>query len=125
MAEEKTPVLEAVIPILSVVGFESALDYYQRVLGFELAWRWGEPTYLASVCRDNVELNLGVRGQVGPPGDSRAYFRMSGVDAYYDAVSRAGATITVAIDDRPYGLRDFAVRDASGNVLSFGEPTDE
>ena len=125
MTEEKTPLLEDVIPILSVVGLESALDYYQRVLGFKLAWRWGEPTYLASVCRDNVELNLGVRGEVGPPGDSRVYFRISSVDAYYAAVSRAGAEITVPIDDRPYGLRDFALRDASGNVLSFGEPTGE
>jgi uncharacterized glyoxalase superfamily protein PhnB len=123
MSEGKPPVLAAVVPILSVVDLAEALEFYQRVLGFEPGWKWGEPTYLASVCRDAVELNLGTRGRVGPPGPSQAYFQMTGVDAYYAAVSRAGAEIAVSLEDRPYGLRDFSVRDASGNRLDFGEPT--
>ena len=115
------PVLESVAPIFSVEGFADALAYYQRVLGFAIAWTWGEPPYLASVCRDQVEVNLGERGKAGPTGPSQAYFRMGGVDAYYVQLRAAGAEIPVPIGDRPYGLRDFSLRDPSGNRLDFGE----
>ena len=114
-------VLESVTPIFSVENLAEALAYYQRVFGFAIAWTWGEPPYLACVCRDQVEVNLGERGKAGPPGPSRAYFRMRGIDAYYEQLCAADVTVAVPIDDRPYGLRDFGVRDPSGNELDFGE----
>ena len=120
-ADAKPPALDSVTPILSVLDLSAALEFYERVLGFRRAWTWGEPAYLASVCRDQVELNLGVRGKVGPPDTSQAYLRVSGVDRYFAQLSKAGAEIREAIADRPYGLRDFSVRDPSGNVLDFGE----
>jgi uncharacterized glyoxalase superfamily protein PhnB len=46
---------------------------------------------------------------------------MLGIDSYYEQIRAAGAEIAVSIDDRPYGLRDFSVRDPSGNRLDFGE----
>ena len=120
---EDPALFESVAPLLSVDDLKSALDYYQRVLGFQIAWTWGEPAYLASVCRDRVELNLGERGKAGPPGASRVYIRLQGIDAYFERVSKAGAEIATPIADRPYGMRDFGVREPSGNQLDFGQPT--
>ena len=117
----KPPVFESVAPLLSVDDLKSALEYYQRVLGFQIGWTWGEPPYLASVCRQRVELNLGERGKAGPPGTSRVYIRVSGVDACYERISKSGATIATPIADRPYGMRDFGVLDPSGNQLDFGQ----
>lgn len=113
--------IDSVTPNFSVENLAEALEYYQRVFGFAIAWTWGEPAYLASVCRDQVDLMLGERGKAGPPGTARTYFRMHGVDAYYEQLRAAGATVAVEIGDRPYGLRDFCVRDPSGNELDFGE----
>jgi uncharacterized glyoxalase superfamily protein PhnB len=113
--------LDSVTPNFSVENLADALAFYQRALGFTIAWTWGEPAYLAAVCRDQVEIMLGERGKAGPPGTARTYFRMHGVDAYYEQLRAAGATIAVEIGDRPYGLRDFCVRDPSGNELDFGE----
>jgi uncharacterized glyoxalase superfamily protein PhnB len=122
VSRSSAPRLDSVAPILSVDDVPAALDWYQRVLGFGVAWRWGDPVGLASVCRENVELNLGKRGEYGAPGPSHVYIRLTGVDAYYEQLQRAGAAIRVPIDDRVYGLRDFSVEDASGNRLDFGEP---
>lgn len=119
---ERALAFESVTPILSVVDLEAALTWYQHVLGFERAWSWGTPTTLASVCRGNVELNLGLRGQMGPPGPSQVYLRVSPVDVLWERMLAAGAEVKAPIADREYGLRDFSVRDASGNVLDFGEP---
>lgn len=34
---------------------------------------------------------------------------------------KKGAAITVPLDKRPYGMRDFAVDDLDGNTLVFGK----
>ena len=122
MSEDNKAFLEAAVPILSVTDLPEALDYYERVLGFQVGWKWGEPPRLASVCRDRVELNLSQSGE-GKPGPSKVYFQMAGVDAYYDHITIAGAKVAVPIADRPYGMRDFRIVDPSGNELSFGEAT--
>lgn len=125
MTPSGVPHLASVAPILSVHDLPSALDWYPRVLGFAVAWTWGDPVGLASVCRDAVELNLGKRGEYGAPGPSQIYVRLSGIDGFYEQVCRAGATIRVEIGDRPYGLRDFSIEDESGNRLDFGEPIED
>lgn len=123
MNEQNTPVLKAAVPVLSVEDVRVALEYYENVLGFQVGWTWGEPPHLASVCRDNVELNLGQKEKTGPPGASRVYFQIDGVDAYYEQAKAAGAKIITPLDDRPYGMRDFNLQDPSGTDLGFGEPT--
>ena len=118
------PVLEGVVPILSVADLAASLDYYTSVLGFEVAWEWGEPAYLASVFRDEVELNLSKVESTATLTASKVYFQVLDVGAYYAQVTAAGAKVDVALDDRPYGMKDFRIVDPSGNELSFGEGID-
>jgi len=122
MPEDKAMVLEAAVPILSVSDLSEAIDYYEQILGFQVGWRWGEPSRLASVCRDRVEVNLSQPPEQKPV-ISRVYFQMAGVDAYYNHITMAGAKVAVPLADRPYGMRDFRIVDPSGNELSFGEAT--
>ena len=122
MSEIKPAVLQAAVPILSVDNLSEALEYYESVLGVHVEWKWGEPTRLASVCRDRVEVNLAHSSERGR-SISKVYFQMAGVDAYYKQITAAGAKVPVALADRPYGMRDFRVADPSGNELSFGEAT--
>jgi len=110
-----------VTPILSVDDVDAALAWHEGALGFARAWTWGEPVELASVCREHVELNLGLRGKVGPPGPSQVYLRVAPIDAVWALVQAAGAEIVTPIGDRAYGMRDFSIRDPSGNRLDFGE----
>ena len=54
-------------------------------------------------------------------GSGEAYVGLRGVDAYFaELQSRNVACGDLA--DRPYGMRDFAVTDPSGNRIVFGEP---
>jgi uncharacterized glyoxalase superfamily protein PhnB len=114
-------ILQSAVPILSVGDLGAALEFYERVLGFDIEWKWGEPPHLASICRDRVEVNLSQLAPDSDPAISKVYFQMAGVDAYYLRVKTAGANVAIALADRPYGMRDFRVLDPSGNQLSFGE----
>ena len=111
----------SVSPFLATEDLPTNLAFYLDRLGFSLAWEWGEPTELAAVCRDEVELTLASRADTKPGGISRLYLHIDGVDSYHAQLQSAGVAITVAIADRPYGMRDFSVTDPAGNVLCFGQ----
>ena len=112
---------ESVSPIFSVTDMQQSVDFYRDVLGFDVAWAWGDPPDIAAVCRDGVEITLIQRAGASPAGASHACFRVSEVDAYYQGLVEAGARIVVSIGDRPYGMRDFRMADPSGNELSIGQ----
>ena len=53
---------------------------------------------------------------------SRLVFTTDDVDGLHDRLSAAGAEITSEPVDQQYGVRDFGVRDPSGNQLRFNQP---
>ena len=117
-----TPVhFHSVSPFLASEDLPVSLAFYLDKLGFTLAWEWGQPAELAAVCRDEVELTLASRADAKPDGISRLYLHIDGIDDYHAQLLDAGVVITVAIADRPYGMRDFSVTDPAGNVLCFGQ----
>jgi uncharacterized glyoxalase superfamily protein PhnB len=53
---------------------------------------------------------------------SRLVFTTDDVDALHDRLSAAGAEVLQESVDQQYGVRDFGVRDPSGNQLRFNQP---
>jgi uncharacterized glyoxalase superfamily protein PhnB len=117
-----TPVLHAVSPIFQVANLLRGIDYYTKVLGFELACTWGKPPDRASLCRDSVEITLEVELQ---PTPSNIYVQVNGIDNYYAVMVAAGAKVVVPLADRVYGMRDCRIEDPDGNAISFGEALDK
>jgi predicted enzyme related to lactoylglutathione lyase len=112
------PKLNAICPILQVKDLQRGIDFYTRVMGFELAWKWGEPPDRASLCRDAIEIALEVERL---PLRSQAYIQVTGIDEYFARVTAAGAKVTFPLADRVYGMRDGRIEDPDGNQLSLGE----
>lgn len=117
------PILDGVVPVLSVEDMETAVAYYRDVLGFRVGWTWEDPPTMAGVHRDRVEIHLARRGTSGPGGASCVSFQVRNVDAYLAECTGRGAKIVNDIGDREYGMRDFDLSDPGGNSLCFGEPT--
>jgi uncharacterized glyoxalase superfamily protein PhnB len=112
------PVLHAVSPIFRVANLQRGIDFYTKVMGFELGWTWGTPPDRASLCRDSVEITLEVEAQ---PRTSHVYVQVKGIDAYFAKVTAAGAPVIHPLADRVYGMRDGRVADPDGNHISLGE----
>jgi catechol 2,3-dioxygenase-like lactoylglutathione lyase family enzyme len=103
---------------LSVSDIVAAVDFYTKKLGFKLAFTWGDPTTMAGVNLGQVQIFL-EQGTPSPEG-CEVYFVVGDADELYEFQRANGVEIVTPPDDRPYGLRDYAVRDLFGYQLVFG-----
>lgn len=111
--------------IFHVSDVDAAVKFYTGVLGFSLDFRYGQ---LAGLVYGDVLLHLsGPNTSVTKRavGEGHVYLFCDEVDQYYGDITAKGATLLVPIADREYGLRDFAVKDADGNIVAFGEEIGE
>ncbi|MEO8295607.1 MAG: AAA family ATPase [Gemmatimonadota bacterium] len=112
--------LTSIHPILQVPDLTEATAWYAR-LGFQQMWTWGDPPARAGVVRDGVEIQLVTQTPGFPPGITFSYCHVVGVDDLYDQVRVEGLEIAQPLDNRPFGMRDFRLRDPGGNTIGFGE----
>jgi catechol 2,3-dioxygenase-like lactoylglutathione lyase family enzyme len=102
---------------IAVPDVPAAVDFYTTKLGFTLAFTWGDPVTFAGINLDRVQIFL----QHGTPGASGcAYFLVGDADELYEFHRSNGVEIVDSIEDRPYAIRDYVVRDPYGHYLSFG-----
>lgn len=115
------------IPKLPSRSLPRTLAFYER-LGFEGRLLEGG-SYLI-VTRGALELHFFPHPDV-VPADSWAgcYLRVLDVDAAYLDFSQArlpsqGIPRMDAVEDKPWGMREFAVIDEDGNLVQVGTPLD-
>ncbi|HXD32308.1 MAG TPA: glyoxalase superfamily protein [Pyrinomonadaceae bacterium] len=106
-------------PVLHVPNVEATARYYRDVLGF--TWDFGDDAY-AVVWRDNSAIHFVKDDRV--PSGIHLFQWIRDVDAYHKEIATRGAEITGAPSDRPYGLRELAVRDLNGVEVIFGQDID-
>ena len=105
---------------LAVSDIPTAVEFYVKKLGFQQAFTWGEPPTFAGVNLGEAQMFLG-KGTPTPSSETGAvYFLVGDADQLYEFHRANGAEIAQAIDDRPYGIRDYTVRDLYGYHLVFG-----
>jgi catechol 2,3-dioxygenase-like lactoylglutathione lyase family enzyme len=105
---------------LAVSDIPTAIEFYIKKLGFQEGFTWGDPPTFAGVNFGKVQVFLG-KGTPNPSSETSAvYFRVGDADQLYEFHRANGVEIAQTIDDRPYGLRDYAVRDLYGYYLVFG-----
>jgi catechol 2,3-dioxygenase-like lactoylglutathione lyase family enzyme len=107
--------------VFVVSDIAKSITHYRDALGFTVTFEYGNPTYYACLCRDEVALHLVAALQTKRlPGNGGICVFVRDVDRVHaDLVSR-GASVIKAPQDYAYGMRDFDVVDLDGNQLTFG-----
>jgi catechol 2,3-dioxygenase-like lactoylglutathione lyase family enzyme len=103
---------------LAVSDVRTAVDFYTSKLGFWLGFTWGDPPTIAGVNLGQVQIFL-EQGTPNPEGCS-VYFVVGNADELYDFQRAKGVEVVEPPGDRPWGLRDYTVRDLHGYRLCFG-----
>ena len=118
---------------------DKALAFYRDVLGLELKndVPLGDERWLtvASPEQPDVEIVLVTASMGHSPQDAEALsallakgvlgsaiFATDDLAATFERLRTAGAEVLQEPIDQPYGVRDCAFRDPSGNLLRFSQP---
>lgn len=133
----------SVTPNLLVRDIAASTAFYRDVLGFEIkqtvpdssrrspeAEADAEPFVFVWLERDGVPVFLNdpravaedFHGATELPagGTATMFFVITGVDAYHDAVAPK-AKVVMPLKTQFYGMREFAVTDPDGHIITFAE----
>ena len=122
----------SVTPNLIVRDVAKSTAFYCDILGFDIketvpeqgpfAFVWltrdGVPVFLndfKAVEHDYANASAATRG-----GTVAMFFVISGVDAYHSMVAPK-VNIVMALKTQVYGMREFALTDPDGHILTFAE----
>lgn len=123
---------QSVTPNLLVRDVKKSTEFYRDVLGFTMSETVPEkePFVFVWMKRDEVSVFLNditaaahdYPGAASLPrgGTAALFFVVSGVDAYHAKVAPA-ANVILPLKTQFYGMREFAVTDPDGHIITFAE----
>jgi catechol 2,3-dioxygenase-like lactoylglutathione lyase family enzyme len=113
------PRLTRAIPILPVLDLEATLAFYESKLGCK---RMIDLDSYAGVERDGLEIHFWLCTDAELPRSSSCRFDVRGIDALYEECRLAGILHpNTALEDKPWGYRQFDAVDRDGNLLTFAQ----
>jgi catechol 2,3-dioxygenase-like lactoylglutathione lyase family enzyme len=126
VSEPRTATITGAEPQLYVCDIAAALHFYQRTLGFSVAFSYGDPPFYAQVFRGGARLNL--RHVDAPPIDPAlrehdqllaATITLDDANPLFAEYQAAGVDFAQTLRAEPWGAHTFIVRDPDGNLLLF------
>jgi uncharacterized glyoxalase superfamily protein PhnB len=126
-------IFKKLTPNLLVANVERSLAFYEDVLGFTRGFTVPEqsPFVFASVNGGAVEIFFNdAAGAIKeyPAFGGKAlgatgtmYIEIEGVDALHDRLKAASVPIVMPLVTQFYGMREFAIEDPDGYVITFAE----
>ena len=106
---------EFLVPNVPVRDVRASQVWYRDVLGFEINWLWEDN--FGSVGCDNVELFLYESDEPKPVICS---VFVEDVDEVHARVVELGGELVSPLEQKPWHVREFTLRDPDGNLLRIG-----
>ncbi len=117
---------------------DASLAFYRDTLGLELRNDVARGDFRSITVGAGAQPGVGIvltNYLAGSPADSDAlagllakgalngvHFHTDDLDAAFEKVTAAGAEVVQEPTEQPWGTRDFAVRDPSGNLVRVDQP---
>ena len=107
-----------IVPNLIAVDPASASDFYQQLLGLEVAMDMAWIITLAAPDEPALQLSR-FTADARAPITPAVSIEVDDVDAVHAEALRRGDDIVYPLTDEPWGVRRFFVRDPAGNVINI------
>jgi len=114
--KNKTTPMGRPVPELPVADVERAQQHYRDSLGFEIGWLYPDKG-IGSVQRGDVAIFF--RKRESPFEPAVHWVFAEDIDASYQELKSLGANIVEPLEKKPWGLRQFTVKDLDGNLFYF------
>ena len=111
------------IPVLPSSDVRAGADFYTQKLGFSESFSHGEPVSYAGVSRDGAMIHLCLTDDAkAVAAQTMLRFHVQNVEALYDEMKGSGALHpNGALQEKPWGTREFTVLDLDGVCVTFFE----
>ena len=120
-----TPAITRSTAILAVRDVRETVRYYREVLGFESGWEWGEGPNFGGVSWGEIQVFFNLQPRMSQHVEwHQHFFDVTDADAMLRLHRERGAVIADDIEDKPWGVREYTVRDLNGYLLRFGKGVD-
>jgi uncharacterized glyoxalase superfamily protein PhnB len=115
------PKFRSLVPMLQTLDMERTVAWYETVLGFHLEGQ--QASEWCRLERDGISIMFMTNAHLGKPhATATHYFSVDDADALWDSI-KDSCKAEWGPENMPYGLREFAIKDPNGYLLSFGSPT--
>src|SRR6185312_518582 len=112
--------MRSLTPMLQTSDMDRTIAWYRDMLGFRCVRRMGDGW--CHLQHDGVSLMFMHNDHLGAPqATATQYIYVDDVNALWGTL-KDRVTAEWGPEDMPYGMREFAIRDPDGYLLSFGEP---
>src|SRR5262249_446601 len=109
--------------ILAVADVVDTVRYYRDKLGFTGEWLWGDPPDFGGVTWGKVGVMFCLQPALAATIQGHQHaFLASGLDRLHERHRNNGVQVISPLEAKPWGLREYTVRDPNGYHLRFGEP---
>ena len=118
------PVLGNLSPMIPAGDdVDATITFYERQLGFTTVHQEGDPTAMAIVKRDAVEIFLFKNDDRHVAEQTAFRIHVVHVEALYEEYQTQGVIHPNGkLDTKPWGTKEFGVLDPTGVCLTFYEP---
>ena len=109
--------------VFAVVDVKQTVDFYVNVLGFHQHWLWEDPPTFGCIGLGQVEVFLCQQPELAGKVEGHMHsFYVDDLQALHDQHAAAGAPIISPLANKPWGIREYTVRDPNGYHLRFTGP---
>jgi catechol 2,3-dioxygenase-like lactoylglutathione lyase family enzyme len=114
------------VPVIGTADVAGTISYFEKTLGFKQQWIWGEPPVYAGVkaggallyiCHD-PKLASAIRERQLTPD---IFLWVRDIGSIYEQHRAQHADITEELTERPWGVRQYVIREPNGYHLKIAE----
>lgn len=108
--------------VFHVTHIGESIDFYTKLLPFDLTFSWGNPIAYAVLKKGGVSIHLTtpVGKDLKEIKSSHIYIFVYDVDSIFNLCKNNGINIISQPDHRDYNMKDFDILDPDGNIITFG-----
>ena len=108
-------------PQFIVADIERSVEFYTKVLGFDVDFRYDD--FYAGISKDGCSIHLKEgTSSIGNKHNENLdiVFAVDGIEDLYEEISRRSVEIVQPLREMPYG-KEFYFTDPDGHVIAFSQ----
>jgi uncharacterized glyoxalase superfamily protein PhnB len=123
----KAPEIHSSVPVITTDDIEGSLAYYENILGFAFDFKYGDPPVYAGVNSGTAEIYFTHNPALAEAIKLKnlnpdIFIWVTDASYFFDLHVKNGADIIEPISDRPWGARQYVLKDINGYHLKFAQP---